>query len=225
MKKGLVTQARQHNDVFNIATLEGESFTAEKLLFSTGIIDVMPDIPGFAECWGISVLHCPYCHGYEVRSQPTGIIANGDMAFEYAKMISTRTKQLTLFTNGPSLLSEQQLHKLQQHNIAVYEKDIKQINHNNGILSSLELMDGSIHNLKAVYARPDIKQHCNLPQQLNCEMTETGYIKVDAFQATTVEGVFAAGDNATMFRSLAIAIADGNKAGAFIDKQLIQDNF
>jgi thioredoxin reductase len=225
IKNGFVTQARQHNGVFNIVTWEGESFTAEKLLLATGIIDIIPDLPGFAECWGISVLHCPYCHGYEVRSQPTGIIANGDMAYEYAKMISTRTNELSLFTNGPSLLSEQQTQKLQQHNIVVYEKEIKKLNHTNGILSSLELTDGSIHNLNAIYARPAIKQHCNLAQQLNCEITEGGYIKVDVFQATTVDGVFAAGDNATMFRSLATAIADGNKAGAVIDKQLIQDNF
>jgi thioredoxin reductase len=225
MRKGLVTHAEQLPGIFNVITREGENYAARKLLFATGIIDVMPEIPGFAECWGISVLHCPYCHGYEVRGQVTGVIANGDMAYEYAKMINTRTNNLTIFTNGRSELSEQQTQKLQEHHIIICEKELKQLNHSNGILHNLELIDGTIHPLQAVYARPAVKQHCNAPNLLNCELTETGYIKVDQFQATTVYGVFAAGDNATMFRSVAEAVAHGNKAGAVIDKQLIQEDF
>jgi thioredoxin reductase len=225
IRKGFVTHAEQHPGVFKVTTREGESFTARKLLFATGIIDIMPDIPGFAECWGISVLHCPYCHGYEVRGRVTGIIANGDMAYEYAKMIHTRTNHLTIFTNGCSELSEQQTQKLHERHITICEKEIKQINHHTGVLNTLEFTDGTTQPLQAVYARPVVKQHCDLPGLLNCELTEAGYIKVDQFQATTVYGIFAAGDNATMFRSVAVAIADGNKAGAVIDKQLIQDDF
>ncbi|WP_238395266.1 NAD(P)/FAD-dependent oxidoreductase [Mucilaginibacter sp. 14171R-50] len=202
MENGTVTQVYR-NGTFSVITGDGKSFTSKKLLFATGVVDIMPDIPGFAECWGISVLHCPYCHGYEVRSQPTGIIANGDMAYEYAKMISTRTNNLTLFTNGPSQLTAQQTQKLQKHNIHIYENEIKALNHKHGILSGLELTDGSMYSLNAIYARPAIKQHCSIPQLLNCEITEAGFIKVDLFQATTVEGIFAAGDNANMFRSVA----------------------
>ena len=225
LKNGLAIKASKQKDLFTIQTESGETYAAKKLLFATGIVDIMPDIPGFADCWGITVVHCPYCHGYEIHSWPTGIIANGDAAFEYARLINNWTKDLTLFTNGMPQLSEEQFQKLQEHQITINDKLISSLNHNNGILKHVEFADGSIQNVKAIYSRPSIKQHSDLPELLGCELTDMGFIKVDGFQATTIDGVFAAGDNATMFRSLAIAIADGNKAGAVIDKQLIQERF
>jgi thioredoxin reductase len=73
----------------------------------------MPSIRGFAECWGISVIHCPYCHGYEVKGKVTGIMANGDLAFDFTKLVYNLTKEVTLFTNGKSTLTEEQLKKIQ----------------------------------------------------------------------------------------------------------------
>ena len=70
---------------FEIETQSGKFFTARKILFATGVKDIFPEIKGFDECWGISVLHCPYCHGYEVKKEKTAIIANGEMGFELCK--------------------------------------------------------------------------------------------------------------------------------------------
>src|SRR5688572_21015675 len=80
---------------FEITQDSGEIFGAKKLIFATGIRDIMPDIDGFKSSWGISVLHCPYCHGYEVRNQRTGILGNGENGFELTKLISNWTKDLT----------------------------------------------------------------------------------------------------------------------------------
>ena len=102
---GLAIQAIKTNDGFEIKTDSGEAFTSKKVLFATGVKDLLPEIKGLAECWGISVLHCPYCHGYEVKTEKTAIIANGEMAFEYAKLISNWTKDLRLLTNGKSALT------------------------------------------------------------------------------------------------------------------------
>lgn len=222
---GKATKTVQQQNGFEIQTEAGERFHAKKLLFTTGVIDAMPDIPGFAECWGISILHCPYCHGYEVRDRKTGIIANGEAGLEMAKLISNWTDDLTLFTNGPSTLTDEQVQKLQQHGIGVVEAEIERVEHNNGTITALRGKDGSTHSLEAVYARPALRQHCDLPQELGCALTEMGFLQVDEFQKTAVPGVYAAGDNTTMFRSVAAAIAAGGKAGAVLNKELIDESF
>ncbi|MEL6971969.1 MAG: NAD(P)/FAD-dependent oxidoreductase, partial [Bacteroidota bacterium] len=75
---GKAISGKKTENGFTITTQKEETFTAKKLVFATGVKDIMPDIGGFSACWGISVIHCPYCHGYEVKNEKTGILANGD---------------------------------------------------------------------------------------------------------------------------------------------------
>ena len=105
---GVAISAIKTENGFEIKTESGLSFTSRKVLFATGVKDLLPEIKGFAECWGISVLHCPYCHGYEVKEERTAIIANGEMGFDFAKLISNWTKDLRLCTNGKSTLTLEQ---------------------------------------------------------------------------------------------------------------------
>ena len=126
---------------------------AKKLIFATGIKDIMPDIEGYAECWGISVLHCPYCHGYEVRNERTGILGNGEYGFEFSNLISNWTKDLTLFTNGTSTLTAEQTAKIEKHNIKIVEKEIEKLEHSNGYIQNIIFKDGTNSSIKALYAR------------------------------------------------------------------------
>ncbi|OKS87343.1 NAD(P)/FAD-dependent oxidoreductase [Mucilaginibacter polytrichastri] len=214
-----------YNNGFEIGTLSGRFFTAAKLIFASGIKDVMPEITGFAKCWGISVLHCPYCHGYEVSNQPTGILANGDAGFDFAKLISNWTNHITLFTNGKSSLSEDQLMKLKTKRIKVVEAVLKEIIHKDGQISSVLFTDGSTVEVSVLYARLPFHQHCHIPQQLSCQLTESGLIKADEFGRTTIPGLYAAGDCFTVMRSVASAAATGSFAAAMINKELIDADF
>ena len=222
--EGMATQAQKIDKHFEVTVLSGETYTAKKLLFATGVRD-QSDIKGFSECWGVSVLHCPYCHGYEVRSMPTGIIMNGDMAYEFTKLISNLTKELILFTNGKSDLSEEHVSRLKNGNIEIIEKKVVEIEHNEGQIHHILLADQSRIPINALYMKVDIDQKCKIPEQLGCEILEDKLIKIDDFMMTTVEGVYAAGDNSTMFRALSGAIASGTKAGAMINKALVDDEF
>ena len=211
---------------FRVEVSLGMAFHAKKLLFATGVKDLMPAIPGYAQSWGISVLHCPYCHGYEVRNQPTAILADGDhLAFEKAKMIAHWTKELVFLTNGNNQLSTAQREQLATNRIDIIEKEIKAIVENKGYVSQVTFTDGSSHPLKAIYARPAFEQHSSLPQELGCALTESGHIQTDDFKRTTVPGIYAAGDNVTVFRSVAGAVAAGSSAGAFLNKELIDEAF
>jgi thioredoxin reductase len=222
---GLATSGAKTENGFEISVASGETFTAKKLIFATGIRDVMPDIEGFAACWGISVLHCPYCHGYEVRHEKTGLLGNGDFGFDLAKLISNWTNDLTLFTNGTSTLTVEQIAKLEKHQIKIIEKKIERFEHNNGHLKKVIFQDGTTSNLTAMYAPTTFEQHCKIPESLGCELTDEGYIKIDTFQETTVKGVYACGDNATRMRTVANAVAMGTSAGMTVSKKMIFEEF
>lgn len=211
------------NHDFITKTDSGKVLGARKILFATGIKDIMPGIPGFADCWGISVIHCPYCHGYEVKGANTGILTNGDATLEFGKLINHWTKRLTIFTNGKATLDEESRQKISHMGIEISEKEIAAIQHQKGKISNLIFKDGTKVDLEALYARPSFVQHCEIPQRLGCKLTGEGYIEINDFQQTTIPGIFAAGDNTGPFRAVSVAVASGTKTGAFINHELIQE--
>ena len=222
---GLAFEAVKTQNGFEIKTESGERFTSKKLLFATGVKDLLPEIEGFAECWGISVLHCPYCHGYEVKTKKTAIIANGEMGFEYAKLISNWTKDLTLLTNGKSTVAPEQAAILKKHQIEIIEDEIESLEHENGYVQQVIFKNRSKTAVKAIYFRPPFEQHCPIPESLGCELTEQGLIKVDMMQKTTIPGVYASGDCVIQARSVAMAVSSGSFAGASINRELIEESF
>ena len=221
----LATKASKTENGFEVQTSSGDIFTASKLIFATGIKDEMPNIKGFSECWGISVLHCPYCHGYEVRNKTTGIWGNGEYGFEFSKLISNWTKDLKLFTNAESTLNAEQTAILEKHHIKVVEMEIGELEHINGQLLNIIFKDGSKNNIDALYTRLPFKQNCQIPEQLGCELTEDGYIKIDATHETTINGVFACGDNVTRMRTVANAVSMGTTTGMMVNKVLVEEKF
>lgn len=210
---------------FSIQTESGEIWQGSQLIFATGIRDVLPAIKGIAESWGISVLHCPYCHGYEVRNRKTGIIGNGEVAFEQAKLIANWTKELTVFTNGAATFTGIQREKLIQHGISIEEKELAALEHTNGQVQNVVFEDHSKKAVDALYIRSPFEQHCNIPEMLGCELTEEGYLKTDASLETTVSGIYACGDNASRMRTVANAVATGTAVGMGLSRKMIMEQF
>jgi thioredoxin reductase len=222
---GLATSGQAIRNGFEIQVSSGEIFEAKKIIFATGISDILPDIEGLAACWGISVLHCPYCHGYEVRHEKTGILGNGALAFDFARLISNWTNDLTLFTNGDSTFTTEQKEQLKKHHIEIVETAVERLEHINGQVQNITFGDGSKLSIKALYALVPFEQHCTIPESLGCELTEDGYVKVDSFLETTINGVFACGDNSSTMRTVANAVAMGTTAGMIVSKKMILEEF
>ncbi|MET3875781.1 NAD(P)/FAD-dependent oxidoreductase [Chitinophaga sp. OAE865] len=220
---GLAETAVKTENGFEITTKLDEKFHAKKLIFATGIKDIMPAIKGFEQCWGISVIHCPYCHGYEVKNEVTGILANGEVAMHVAPLVHNLTKKLTIYTNGASAFTDEQMAQLKKQGIPVVEAEIEELRHHNGSIEQIVFRNDDAQPIKALYAKPAFVQHSDIPEKLGCELTEQGFIKVDAFQKTNVPGVFACGDNTTMMRSVANAVAVGNLAGAMANKEMADE--
>ena len=220
-----VSTAKSLKDGFSIGLKTGQRYASRKLLITTGLKDVFPEIKGFAACWGISLIHCPYCHGFEVSGEKIGLLMNGDNAFEMAKNLNHWNKDLTILTNGKSEFTEIQLQKLKSKSIKIIEDKIEEFEHVNGELKSVVFSKGEKLSLKAIYAKADVQQHTDLHLQLGFELTEFQTIKVDQQQQTTTVGVYAAGDCTTLMRSLSIITAAGTLAAVMINKEMIAEDF
>ncbi|ACU63052.1 NAD(P)/FAD-dependent oxidoreductase [Chitinophaga pinensis] len=216
----LATDAVQTGTGFNIRVASGDSFQAHKLIFATGIRDILPDINGLSDCWGISVLHCPFCHGYEVREAKTGVLGDGDYGLEFSRLIRNWTTDLTLFTNGSATLTPEQYALLQQQHIPVVEKRIRELVQENGYIRHIVFEDGTTAPLTALYTHAPFEQHCPLPEKLGCACTTEGYLITDHTQQTTIPGVFACGDNTTRLRTIANAVSMGTAAGIAVTKSI-----
>lgn len=223
--EGFATSGIKTENGFEITTENGDKFESKKLIFATGIIDEIPNIKGFKECWGISLIHCPYCHGYEFQNKKTGIIANGDRGFHIASLVNNLTQDLTIFTRGKANFTDEQLQKLERNNITIIETEIEELKHQNGMVESLILSDGKVMNFEAVYGAFPFIQHSDIAESLGCEMTEMGHIKIDQFQKTNVTGLLACGDNSSPMRSVANAVYTGNLAGAMVNAELVGERF
>ncbi|GAA4431631.1 NAD(P)/FAD-dependent oxidoreductase [Pontibacter saemangeumensis] len=223
--EGIALAGAKTKSGFEIVTQAGGHLRGRKLIFATGVRDKMPDIPGFAACWGISVIHCPYCHGYEYRHRRTAVMANGDRALHLASLVSNLTGELTVLTNGKADFTDEQTSKLKAHGIPVSEKEVKRIDHLNGYMQQVLFQDGTKLHVDALYASIPFGQHTGIPLSLGCALTEQGYLQVDGAHRTTVPGIFACGDNSSRMRSVANAVSGGNLAGAMANLELAADRF
>jgi thioredoxin reductase len=221
----LAVRGNKIENGFIIITQSGQEFTAKKLVFATGIKDIIPDIKGFAECWGITIVHCPYCHGYELRGLKTAIMANGERAFHLASLVNNLSDNITILTSGKADFTTEQTAKLNRHNIKILETEISEIKQEKGNIKNVVFKDGCGLDFECMYAALPFIQHSDIPFSLGCELTEQGHVKVDNFQKTTVDGVFACGDNSDMMRSVANAVSSGNLTGAVANKELTDEQF
>ena len=223
--KGKAVDAKKSENGFEITTEKGEKFHSKKLIIATGLVDEVPDIKGFKESWGISLIHCPYCHGYEYKGKKTGIIANGDKAVHISSLVKNLTEDVTILTQGKSNFTEEQIEKLKRNNIQIIEHEISELKHDNGIVESIIFSDQTEMKFEAVYGAFPFHQHSDIPKNLGCEFTEFGHIKTDQFQKTNIPGVFVCGDNSSMMRSVSNAVMTGNVAGAMVNMELVTDCF
>lgn len=225
LKSEYVLSAEKTNNAFSLSTANGAHYSARKIILATGVRDILPAIPGLQQLWGSKVLHCPYCHGWEVRNTPVALIGNGETASHLAAIVHNLNPQLTIFTNEASSIIAEKRDLLERKGVRIVETAIDNIaDVHNGI--RITLADGSVQHFSAAYARAE-RLHFNnqLAVQLGCELTEAGSVQVDDLQQTTVHGVFAAGDlSHPGLHQVAIAAAGGHKAAALCNNQLCEED-
>ncbi|MBW7674148.1 NAD(P)/FAD-dependent oxidoreductase [Chryseobacterium sp. LJ756] len=218
-----VIEGERSADGFLIKTKKGDSFNSKKLIFATGVQDILPEILGFKECWGTSVVHCPYCHGYELRNLKTVIFGSSEFAFNTAALIHTLTSDLTIVTKSLSDFTDVQLEKLGHYNIRVFESSVTEIQHYQGHMKKITFKNKNVLDAQVLYTSLPFSQSSKIPQQLGCSITEAGLISVNHEQQTTISGVYACGDNSSGMRSVATAVYTGSLAGAIVNQELSKE--
>ena len=231
VREGAATGASGADGDFGVTLDCGESVSARKLLISTGVVDVMPDIPGFAEAWGRGIHHCPYCHGWEVRDKPLAVLADGPAMMHRVRLIRNLSRDLAALTDGSEISGEDR-EKLEALGVPLYERKISRIEGDAeaGLLTSIVFEDGETLEREALFANPPQRQRSELAEMLGCEieyveMMKSYVISTDSMtQETTVKGVFAAGDAGRPIQSLPTAVVSGTNAGAFMNYALASDD-
>lgn len=215
--------ARAVDDGFELTLASGSTVSADRLVLATGVADELPDIPGLRERWGVTVLHCPYCHGYEVADRRFGVLATGEMAAHQAQLVTDWSADVTLFTNGFELDFEQRA-ALASRGVRIEERRVVELLGESPELSGVRLEDGETIGIDAMFIGLRTRMASPLAEQLGCEFDEGPFgliIRTDPRKATTVPGVFAAGDAARVPPNATLAAADGVIAGGSAHQSLV----
>lgn len=223
LREGVAEAARGEADGFAVVTAAGEEERARRLILATGVADRLPDLPGMEERWGKSVLHCPYCHGYEVRGRPLGVLATGPLAVHQASLIPD-WGPTTLLTNGRFEPDAEQTALLEARGVAIERTPVEALVGSAQALRGLRLADGREVPIEGLFVAPTVRMASQLPHQLGCAFDEGPmgpYIRVDERRQTSVAGVYAAGDAARPMHNATFASADGVMAGVGAHQSLI----
>jgi thioredoxin reductase len=224
IRQGEVIDAENLGDRFQVTLSNGDQFLGRKLLLATGMKDTLPSIEGFAELWGNSVFHCPYCHGWEVRDQPLAIYGKGEVAFEQAFMLTGWSRDLVLCSDGATELSDKQRQQLLNWGIQIREEKIARLDHQDGELTGIVFANNEVLPRCGILFRPQSHQHSHLAAKLGCKLGSNDVIEVNDFKQTSIAEVYAVGDASSPLSQISWAVASGMLAASFVNRALIEEN-
>jgi thioredoxin reductase len=220
---GEAATAEPTDDGFAVTLATGVRLEAAKLLLAFGISDVLPDIPGMAERWGKSVLHCPYCHGFEFSGRRLGVLQAAPFSAHQALLISD-WGPTTLYLNGSAPPDAETAVKLAKRGVTIEPVPVAALHGAGTALASLSLADGRSAEIEALYLAPRSRLNSRIAEQLGCALDDGPFgpvIRTDATKLTSVPGVYAAGDIARVPHNATWAAADGIQAGVSLHQSLI----
>lgn len=220
------TNAALRSGGFEVQLASGATVRARRLVLATGVVDELPDLPGLRERWGRSVLHCPYCHGYEVAGGRLGILAIGEASLHQALLLPDWSGEVTLFTNGAFEPDEEQRRALAARGVRIDQRRVVEALGEGDRLAGVRVSDdagGVVVELDALFTGSRTRMASTLAEQLGCTLEEGPLgplVQTDAWKETTVRHVFAAGDIARAPHNATWASADGVTAGIGAHKSL-----
>jgi thioredoxin reductase len=212
------------NAGFVVRLAAGRILTARRILLATGLRDDLPDIPGVPERWARDLLHCPYCHGWEVRDQPIGVLGTHPGSVQHALLVRQWSDDVIFFVHTYDLTSAERV-QLEARGIWVVSGDIARLVVDADRLTGVELVDGQVFARTAVFIRPgNVPRADGLLKGLGCEVNETGFATVDATGRTSAAGVWAAGNVVDPRAQVITSAGAGSAAAIAINADLVQED-
>jgi thioredoxin reductase len=213
-----------HKGGFRVMFSGGHQVTARQVLLATGLRDELPDIPGLRERWAGDVLHCPYCHGHEVRDQPLGVIGMTPDAVRYAQIVRQWSDDVVFFA-PESMLTETQRTELVARAIGVVEGSVRRLLTTEDRLSGVEMDDGRVIPRDALFVLPRFVPNNDLLVKLGADLDENGWVRTDATGGVTgVPGLWVAGNLANPRAQVITAAGEGSAAAIAMNAALVDDD-
>lgn len=226
IQKQRVIDIQKVDGIFGIGTMDGNMYQAKKVILSTGLTDIMPEIAGIHDFYGTSLFSCPFCDGWELKNRAVVVISEESRAFHVTKMIYNWSQDVVVCTNGKSILSPEQKELFTKKNITIIEDEILHLEGDRGHLKKIRFKNGKEIARDGGLVTTGLQQAAPFAQILGCTMNKMGGIETDLFGRTNIAGVYASGDNSISLPSqVIIAAAEGSKAAIGVISDLINEEF
>ncbi len=208
---------------FQLMLADGRLLCARRVLITTGLRDELPDVPGIRERWGRDLLHCPYCHGYEVRDQPLAVLGGTPGAVQHALLIRQWSHDVIYFSHD-SDLAAQEREQLTARGIGIVDQRVTRLVVESDELTGVEVEDETIVPRAALFVRPGFTPHSDLLTRLGCAFHDEGWVTTDSQGRTSVSGIWAAGNVTNPRAQVVTAAGEGSAAAIAINNDLSEED-
>lgn len=208
---------------FRVRLTDGTELSTRRVLVTTGLRDEIPDLPGVRERWGKDLLHCPYCHGYEVRDRRLAVLGGSPEAVAHALLLRQWSSNVVLFSDAEQLKAVER-EQLAARGIAVNDEPVTGLAIDKDRLRGVELASGAVMERDAVFVRPRFVANDNLLTDLGCATHPNGWVVTDPGGATSVTGVWAAGNAVNPRAQVITAAGEGSAAAIAINNDLAEED-
>jgi thioredoxin reductase len=208
---------------FDVTLLDGSTLRARRVLITTGLRDELPDIPGVLERWGRDLLHCPYCHGYEVRDQPLGVLGGTLDAVQHALLIRQWSDDVVFFAHDGTLSAQEREH-LDARRIGVVDGLVAGLVVEGDRLVAVALQSGEVVPRAAVFIRPTMSSNADLMRRMGCAAGDDGWVLADAAGRTSVPGAWVAGNASNPRAQVITAASEGSAAAVALNADLVEED-
>jgi thioredoxin reductase len=202
---------------FVAQSAEGDC-TARRVLLTSGMVDVLPDLPGYRELWGEGLFQCPYCHGYELKEKAWGFWPASAQWLEMGLFFAGWTRDVMIFTNGEYQVPPETREKLTRAKIPIEERKIIGLRGEGGRLCAVQVEGAEIAREALVVRPPQVQTR--LVQRVGVALNEQGLVKINEQHKTSIDGMYAAGDLTTMAQGALVAAAAGMMAASMLNHEL-----
>ncbi len=224
IRDGEICEARCHGDGFEVLEASGARWSSRKLLVATGLLDDLPEIPGFAEFYGNGVYTCPYCDGWEHRDRPIAVYGPGERCVGLALEMTLWSRDLVLLTDGPADISEANRARLDEQAIRVVEEKVAGLEGDASGLKRVRLDGAAPLAREALFLNYGEREGSDLIRRLGCALTDKGTVETGSNERTNVAGLYVAGDASRRVQFAIVAAGEGAMAAFAINNDMLKED-
>ncbi len=207
-------------------TYDGGTLAARGAVLTTGVVDDLPGVPGLREQWGRGVIHCPYCHGFEVAGRRLGVLATSPASLHQIELVRQWSDDVTAFTAGLGEIDDTVAARITARGIRLVESPVTELRSEDDVMTAAVTADGTAHPIDALFTAPTPRLHLNYAANLDLALSsEPGEgLRVDMRGATSHPRVFAAGNVVAPFGNVPLSMGQGSMAGAGLNAALVMED-